>query len=225
MAHQTSLPFHPVLSDWFAETFGEPTQVQLQAWESIGRGCHTLIAAPTGSGKTLAALLPCLNRVIQQPNKPSRRGVRIIYITPLKALNNDIHHHALRFVEQLEVRASERGEEWPGVRSEVRTGDTSPSKRAAILRNPPELLVTTPESLYLLLTSDKGRSILETVEHVIVDEIHDLAADKRGAHLSLSLERLSARCIVPPQRIGVSATQKPLRGWRGFSAVGCRMGR
>ncbi|MFB9275020.1 DEAD/DEAH box helicase [Cohnella cellulosilytica] len=207
------IPFHPVLSGWFAETFGEPTDVQKQAWQAIAEGRHTLIAAPTGSGKTLAALLPCLDRVVRAKSDPSRReaaGVRILYITPLKALNNDIHHHALGFVEQLQARAEASGAAWPGIRSEVRTGDTSASKRAAILRRPPELLVTTPESLYLLLTSEKGRAILAAVEQVIVDEIHDVAADKRGAHLSLSLERLERLGGRPVQRIGVSATQNPL---------------
>jgi len=211
---RTTIPFHPVLSEWFSEAFGEPTDVQKQAWESIVTGRHTLIAAPTGSGKTLAALLPCLDRIAREKTDASRRkspaGVRILYITPLKALNNDIHHHALGFVEQMEARAIACGSEWPGIRCEVRTGDTSASKRAAILKRPPDLLVTTPESLYLLLTSDKGRSILHTVEQVIVDEIHDVAADKRGAHLSLSLERLVRLRGRQVQRIGVSATQNPL---------------
>jgi len=205
------LPFHPVISDWFAESFGDPTDVQREAWQSIGEGRHTLIAAPTGSGKTLAALLPCLDRLVREKSRSDLpTGVKILYITPLKALNNDIHHHALGFAEQLEDRAAGSGDGWPGIRCDVRTGDTSPSKRAAILRHPPDLLVTTPESLFLLLTSDKGRKILENVEQVIVDEIHDLAADKRGAHLSLTLERLAYRNANPIQRIGVSATQKPL---------------
>ncbi|MCD9020937.1 DEAD/DEAH box helicase [Cohnella sp. NL03-T5] len=185
----------------------------MQAWEAIRAGRHTLIAAPTGSGKTLAALLPCLDKLVQPRSghlATSQAGIRILYLTPLKALNNDIHHHALQFVEQLETRAVENGLEWPGIRCEVRTGDTSQSKRASILRNPPDLLITTPESLFIMLTSAKGRAILETVEQIIVDEIHDLAADKRGSHLSLTIERLTHRCIQQPQRIGVSATQKPL---------------
>ncbi|WP_246016668.1 DEAD/DEAH box helicase [Cohnella phaseoli] len=198
--------------------------MQKQAWQAIMEGRHTLIAAPTGSGKTLAALLPCLDRIVSAKSAPSPRnsassasGVRVLYITPLKALNNDIHHHALGFVEQLQARAEACGAQWPGIRSEVRTGDTSASKRAAILKRPPDLLVTTPESLYLLLTSDKGRAILGTVEQVIVDEIHDVAADKRGAHLSLSLERLvHLRGGRPVQRIGVSATQNPLERVAAF---------
>ncbi|MFC4601233.1 DEAD/DEAH box helicase [Cohnella hongkongensis] len=213
-AFEGRLPFHPLLSEWFAETFGAPTDVQRQAWQAIGEGRHTLIAAPTGSGKTLAALLPCLDRLLRAER--STPGVRILYLTPLKALNNDIHHHAVGFVEQLRERAEASGAQWPGIRSEVRTGDTSASKRAAILRRPPELLVTTPESLYLLLTSDKGRAILATVEQVIIDEIHDVAADKRGAHLSLSLERLVRLRGRPVQRIGVSATQNPLERVAAF---------
>jgi ATP-dependent Lhr-like helicase len=207
------LPFHPVINEWFTESFGEPTDVQRLAWHSIGEGNHTLIAAPTGSGKTLAALLPCIDKLTRSARDTQderAKGVKILYLTPLKALNNDIHHHAVQFVEQLDRLAKESDAAWPGIRCEVRTGDTSASKRASILRNPPELLITTPESLFLLLTSAKGREILEHVDQVIVDEIHDLAADKRGSHLSVSLERLTLRCGIPPQRIGVSATQKPL---------------
>lgn len=211
MTEASKLPFHPVLSAWFASTFGEPTDVQTRAWASICAGDHTLIAAPTGSGKTLAALMPCLDRIVAGRTDSHRRSVlRTLYVTPLKALNNDIHHHVTGFAAQLDAWAAERGEAWPGIRSEVRTGDTTSAKRASMLRNPPDLLVTTPESLYLLLTSVKGRDMLSTVEQVIVDEIHDLAADKRGSHLSLSLERLVELCAKPVQRIGVSATQKPL---------------
>lgn len=200
--------FHPLLADWFADAFGEPTDVQLKAWKSIQDGRHTLIAAPTGSGKTLAALLPCLDGIAKSAS--SEPGVRVLYITPLKALNNDIHHHVLQFVDELEARAAAEGRDWPGIRCAVRTGDTSPSQRSAMLRRPPDVLVTTPESLFLLLASDKGRAMLRTVRQTIVDEIHDLAAGKRGAHLALSLERLEEACGRPVQRIGVSATQKPL---------------
>lgn len=207
------LSFHPVLSQWFEATFGEPTDIQTRAWAAIGAGDHTLIAAPTGSGKTLAALLPCFDLIARRagPGGRSRQAVlRTLYITPLKALNNDIQHHVAAFAGQLEAWAAERGMDWPGIRGEVRTGDTTAAMRASILRRPPDLLVTTPESLYLLLTSVKGRDMLRTVERVIVDEIHDLAADKRGSHLSISLERLAAACGHRVQRIGVSATQQPL---------------
>lgn len=220
MPNKSLKSFHPVVSSWFQNVFGEPTDVQRQAWASIMEGRHTLIAAPTGSGKTLAALLPCLNAVVTNKleSGPRERGVRLLYITPLKALNNDIQHHVLAFAEQLEEEALRSGHSWPGIASGVRTGDTPSSKRAAMVRRPPELLITTPESLYILLTSGQGRGMLRTVSHVIVDEIHDLAGDKRGAHLSLSLERLESLTGREVQRIGVSATQNPL--WRVAQFLG-----
>ena len=200
-----------------------PTPVQLEAWASIMDNQHTLIAAPTGSGKTLAALLPCLDKLVrdkinavQDPGRTWTPGVRVLYVTPLKALNNDIQYHLVGFIEALDRHSavasalSQATAEWPGIRSAVRTGDTPSHERAKMMRKPPDVLVTTPESLYLLLTSGKGRDILHTVETVIVDEIHSLAGDKRGAHLSLTLERLSALAEKPVGRIGVSATQKPL---------------
>ena len=215
-------PFHPALASWFRDTFGEPTNVQQEAWASIRSGRHTLIAAPTGSGKTLAALLPCLDDAVRHKlaagagngvaSKASNAGigVQVLYITPLKALNNDIHHHVIGFAETIDRMAAHSGDAWPGLRAAVRTGDTTSSQRASMLRRPPEVLITTPESLFILLTSEKGRHMLRTVRQVIVDEIHDVAGDKRGAHLSLSLERLAALCPQPVQRIGVSATQKPM---------------
>nr|WP_202887651.1 DEAD/DEAH box helicase [Cohnella zeiphila] len=200
--------FHPVLAEWFTASFGDPTDVQTRAWPLIAAGRHTLIAAPTGSGKTLAALLPCLNRIASEPTAAA--GVRVLYVTPLKALNNDIHHHVLGFVEELHALAAAGGRNWPGIRCAVRTGDTTSSQRSAMLKRPPDVLVTTPESLFLLLGSEKGRAMLATVRQTVVDEIHDLAGGKRGAHLALSLERLDELCGTPVQRIGVSATQKPL---------------
>ena len=209
--HSPLGPFHPVLAAWFTGAFGQPTPVQVDAWQAIREGHHTLIAAPTGSGKTLA-LLPCLDRIVQakQADEPARAGVRVVYVTPLKALNNDIHHHIEDFVTAIDEAASAAGTSWPGLRSAVRTGDTKSSQRAAMLRQPPDVLVTTPESLYILLTSEKGRDMLRTTEQVIVDEIHNLASDKRGSHMSLTLERLVHSCGRPIQRIGVSATQRPL---------------
>ncbi len=211
MDAESPIGFHPLLAAWFGQTFGEPTEVQLRAWASIGAGAHTLIAAPTGSGKTLAALLPCLDRIVtgKEQDGPAR-GVKLLYVTPLKALNNDIHHHVVGFIDQLERTAAEAGLPWPGLTVGVRTGDTAQSTRASMLRKPPDVLVTTPESLYILLTSLKGRDMLRTVRHVIVDEIHDLAEGTRGLHLSVTLERLVAWCGRSPQRIGVSATQKPI---------------
>ncbi|MWC28073.1 DEAD/DEAH box helicase [Paenibacillus sp. MMS18-CY102] len=219
--------FHPVITEWFTAAFGEPTDVQVRSWQSIHDRQHTLIAAPTGSGKTLAALLPCLDAVVREKlmsrsnagiereaeSKPVfKPGVRVLYLSPLKALNNDVHDHLLAFISAIDKLAAERETDWPGIRCAVRTGDTPSSQRASMAKRPPEVLLTTPESLYILLTSAGGRDMLRTVQHVIVDEIHDLAADKRGSHLSLSLERLVHLCGRPVQRIGVSATQKPL--WR-----------
>jgi ATP-dependent Lhr-like helicase len=206
---------HPALADWFRDKFGEPTDIQRRAWGPITGGEHVLLAAPTGSGKTLAALLPCLNRIVQaNRNDAQPPGVRLLYVTPLKALNNDIHEHLLGFLRELKPygrRYEERtGERWSDIRTGVRTGDTTQSTRASMLRNPPDVLVTTPESLFLLLASAKARQMLRTVEQVIVDEIHDLAADKRGMHLSVTLERLERLCGRPLQRIGVSATMKPM---------------
>lgn len=208
---------HSLLAEWFRSRYGEATDVQIRAWEAIDAGNNTLIAAPTGSGKTLAALLPCLNDIMEAkaPSKPGEAGdrsskTRILYITPLKALNNDIYDHLTGYVEELDRLAKEKERDWPGIRSAVRTGDTPSSKRAAMLKRPPDVLVTTPESFYILLTSEKGRGMLRGVETVIVDEIHSLAADKRGSHLSLSLERLELLCGRKLRRIGVSATQKPL---------------
>ena len=212
---EIDIPFHPVIGAWFANTFGQPTDVQIRSWNQIRAGEHTLIAAPTGSGKTLAALLPCLDRIIRckagnEEGGKSSRGVKVLYVTPLKALNNDIHHHLFRFAAEMSGTAKETGIVWSGLSIGVRTGDTTQSTRASMLRNPPDLLITTPESLYLMLTSRKSREILRTVEQVVVDEIHHLASDKRGVHLSISLERLTGLCGRNLQRIGVSATQKPL---------------
>ncbi|MFD0694164.1 DEAD/DEAH box helicase [Paenibacillus sp. GCM10027628] len=207
-------PFHPILKAWFASRFGDPTDVQKQAWRQIASGAHTLISSPTGSGKTLAALLPCLDGVAKskQSSEDYAPGVRVLVVTPLKALNNDIHDHLLHFMQEIEDVAAAAGETaaWPGIAVGVRTGDTKQSTRASMLRQPPDVLVTTPESLYLLLTSPRAREMLKSVEQTIVDEIHDLAADKRGMHLSLTLERLAAWCGRSVQRIGVSATQKPI---------------
>ena len=206
--------FHPLITQWFHTQYGKPTDVQIRSWKAIQSGLHTLIAAPTGSGKTLAALLPCLSRILQDKEEgneaSSARYVKLLYITPLKALNNDIHHHVIGYIAQLKEKAEAQSLSWNGLSVGVRTGDTSQSSRAAMLRNPPDVLVTTPESLYLLLTSPKGRNMLKHVQWCIVDEIHDLAGDRRGLHLSVTLERLTEWIGSSPQRIGVSATQKPI---------------
>ncbi|GGA05691.1 DEAD/DEAH box helicase [Paenibacillus marchantiophytorum] len=208
--------FHPILTAWFSSRFGEPTDVQKQAWNAIRTRAHTLISSPTGSGKTLAALLPGMDQVVhtkQALGDAYVPGVRVLVVTPLKALNNDIHDHLIHFTGEIEALAASLNHEtaWRGLRVGVRTGDTPQSTRASMLKQPPDLLVTTPESLYLLLTSSRARDMLKSVEQIVVDEIHDLAADKRGMHLSLTLERLGAWCGRSVQRIGVSATQKPIQ--------------
>ncbi|MDD9269916.1 DEAD/DEAH box helicase [Paenibacillus sp. GCM10023248] len=209
--------FHPILQLWFTSRFGEPTDVQKQAWQQIRSGTHTLISSPTGSGKTLAALLPCMDSALHKKQREGdsyAAGVRVLVVTPLKALNNDIHDHLFHFMREIEELVAtltlDTQEDWQGLRVGVRTGDTTQSTRASMLKHPPDLLVTTPESLYLLLTSPRAREMLKSVEQIVVDEIHDLAADKRGMHLSLTLERLDAWCGRAVQRIGVSATQKPI---------------
>ncbi|WP_246067227.1 DEAD/DEAH box helicase [Paenibacillus koleovorans] len=207
---------HPVVRGWFLEKFGRPTDVQRRAWPAIQDGAAVLIAAPTGSGKTLSAILPCLDRIAVQKldalaeEGKRRKGVKLLYITPLKALNNDIHHHLFGFLAEMDAYAAHRQLDWSGISVGIRTGDTTQSTRASMIKHPPDVLVTTPESLYLLLASEKAREMLRTVERIIVDEIHQVAADKRGLHMSVSLERLAEWCGREPQRIGVSATIRPL---------------
>ena len=196
--------FHPAVRSWFEARFGEPTQPQRDGWPSIREGRHTLIAAPTGSGKTLAAFLSAIDSLFSGGDLPDE--TRILYVSPLRALSNDVQKNLQGPLS--EIRAADPA--LPEVRVLVRTGDTPQSERTAMARRPPHILVTTPESLYLLLTSEGGRGVVKTVRTVIVDEIHALARDKRGSHLALSLERLEALAGRPVQRIGLSATQKPL---------------
>lgn len=200
--------FHPVVRAWFEERFGAPTPPQVQGWPAIAAGRSALILAPTGSGKTLAAFLKCLDQLYQENIRPDA-GVQVLYISPLKALNNDIYKNLEVPLRGIEAKASELGVSLPRLTTAVRTGDTPQKDRAAMLRRPPHLLITTPESLYLMLTS-KARQMLRTVRYVIVDEIHAVCATKRGVHLSLSLERLEAITAQSPVRIGLSATQRPL---------------
>jgi ATP-dependent Lhr-like helicase len=198
--------FHPAVARWFRERLGEPTAPQREGWPAIRAGENTLIAAPTGSGKTLAAFLSAIDGLLRCQALPDE--TRVLYVSPLKALASDVQKNLE--LPLAEIRAGCPG--LPDVRVLVRTGDTPAKARASMLRRPPHILVTTPESLYILLTSEGGRRILRTVKTVIVDEIHALARDKRGSHLALSLERLEALCAAqaPLQRIGLSATQKPL---------------
>ncbi|HEX9295325.1 MAG TPA: DEAD/DEAH box helicase, partial [Polyangiaceae bacterium] len=179
--------FHPAVQAWFSERLGEPTAPQREGWPSIRAGRNTLIAAPTGSGKTLAAFLSAIDRLLAAGSDLADE-THVLYISPLKALASDIQKNLERPLAEIRERAPGL----PDVRVLVRTGDTPAKARASMLRKPPHILVTTPESLYILLTSEGGRRILRTVRTVIVDEIHALARDKRGSHLSLSLERLEA---------------------------------
>lgn len=196
--------FHPTVRDWFAREVGEPTEPQVRGWPAIADGKHVLIAAPTGTGKTLAAFLWALDGLLRR-GEALQPATQVLYVSPLRALSNDVQKNLSGPLAQLRALDPTL----PDVRVQVRTGDTTASQRASMVRKHPHVLVTTPESLYILLTSDSGRGMLRSVRTVIVDEIHALARDKRGSHLALSLERLD-RLTGGCQRIGLSATQKPI---------------
>src|ERR1043166_7588683 len=203
--------FHPVIARWFAERLGEPTPAQVRGWEAIRRGADTLIAAPTGSGKTLAAFLISLDQLLRESlagGLPDE--VRVVYVSPLKALSADIHKNLAEPRREIRRLADELGLGAPHLTAAVRSGDTSPAERLAMLKTPPHILVTTPESLYLLLTAERSRAMLRTARLVIVDEIHAVIETRRGAHLALSLERLDHVAGRRLQRVGLSATQKPI---------------
>jgi len=203
--------FSAPVRDWFSSTFGEPTPPQREGWPAIASGSDTLICAPTGSGKTLSAFLWSIDRLVKNAaygDLPDETTV--IYVSPLKALGNDIQKNLDEPLRQIRELAAATGLELPEIRVAVRTGDTPASERTAMLKRPPHILITTPESLYILLTADKSRRFLSTAKAVIVDEIHAIAQDKRGAHLALTLERLDRAAGHRLQRIGLSATQKPI---------------
>jgi len=208
--------FHPLVSRWFLDAIGEPTAAQRRGWEAIRSGRHTLIAAPTGSGKTLAAFLTTIDDLVREGTEsPLPDEVRVVYVSPLKALSADIHKNLAEPRKALRHLAEVSGQQIPRITAAVRTGDTTSSERAAMLRTPPHILVTTPESLYLLLTAERSRQMLRTSRTVIVDEIHAVIGSRRGAHLAVTLERLESLCREdggqsPLQRIGLSATQKPI---------------
>ncbi|KTC73790.1 helicase, DEAD/DEAH box family [Legionella birminghamensis] len=202
---------HPLIKEWFVNQFETPTAPQIEGWPGILAGQHTLISAPTGSGKTFAAFLVCIDRLVRAAAAGELSNqTEVIYISPLKALGNDIQKNLLGPLKQIQQQAISAGIDMPEIRVAVRTGDTPAKERQSMLKKPPHILVTTPESFYLLLTAEKSRSLLSTVKTVIVDEIHALVNSKRGSHLALSLERLERLSKQLPVRIGLSATQKPI---------------
>ena len=228
---------HPVVQEWFVERFGTPTEPQEQGWPEILKGRPVLISAPTGSGKTLAAFLICIDQLIRKAIEGRLSGeTEVVYVSPLKALSNDIQKNLKAPLREIQQLAFARGYLSTEIRTAVRTGDTLPAERRAMLKRPPHILVTTPESLYILLTAEKSRNNLRRVRTVIVDEIHAIADDKRGSHLALTLERLDALVrgenrLAPgsfaigqadaPQRIGLSATQNPIELVADFLGGAC----
>src|SRR5205807_3113450 len=206
-----SFQFHPAVERWFQQTFGSPTEPQVRGWPAIQSGRHVLISAPTGSGKTLAAFLASLDALFRQGAEGDLPDeTQVVYVSPLKALSNDIRKNLQEPLAGIRALLGQTNGRELDVRAEVRTGDTTAAQRQALIKKPPHILVTTPESLYLLLTSDSGRRMLSTVRTLILDEIHAIVDDRRGAHLALSVERLAALTKPPLQRIGLSATQKPI---------------
>ena len=209
--------FHPVIQRWFSERFQAPTEAQAQGWDAVAQGRHTLIAAPTGSGKTLAAFLTCIDDLVRQGIREALPdATQVVYVSPLKALSNDIQKNLATPLAEISALAEEQGCPLPEIVTAVRTGDTPASERQRLAKRPPHILITTPESLYILLTSESGRRGLKQVKTLIVDEIHAVADDKRGSHLSLSLERLCHLAEGPVTRIGLSATQRPIEEMARF---------
>ena len=203
--------FHPLVQAWFGSRFDSPTRAQALGWPAIAQGRHTLIAAPTGSGKTLAAFLTCLDGLVRaglDGGLPER--TEVVYVSPLKALSNDIRRNLADPLAGITALAQSDGTPLPEIRAAVRTGDTLASQRQAMAKRPPHVLITTPESLYILLTSESGRKALRGVRTLILDELHAVAGNKRGSHLSLSVERLCELADGPVTRIGLSATQRPI---------------
>ncbi len=203
--------FHPAVGAWFEKELGSPTEVQERAWPEIRKGSNVLIAAPTGSGKTLAAFLSAIDDLVKEGLEfglPDR--TQIVYVSPLKALSNDIENNLQRPLRGIMDELAAMGLPEVDIRAQVRTGDTPSAVRTRMTKNPPHILITTPESLYLLLTGKNGREMLSDVKTLIVDEIHAMVGSKRGSHLSLTAERLEALVPEKLRRIGLSATQKPI---------------
>ena len=203
--------FHPAVAAWFSRTFDAPTEAQIRAWPALAAGEHVLVAAPTGSGKTFAAFLSAIDQLVKEGLQgPLPDETRVVYVSPLKALSNDIQRNLEAPLQGIREELVALGLPDVEIRAVVRTGDTTQSERAGMRRRAPHIVVTTPESLYILLGSQSGRDMLATCRTVIVDEIHAIAGNKRGAHLALSLERLQALTGSALTRVGLSATQKPI---------------
>ena len=207
--------FHPLVGDWFTGRYGKPTEPQLRGWPAIRAGSDVLISAPTGSGKTLAAFSLCLDDLVRRAaaNELADETL-VVYVSPLKALTNDVRKNLELPLGELVALAEQQGLPLAEIRTAVRTGDTPAAERQRMLRKPPHILVTTPESLFIMLTAEKSRALFTNVRTVIVDEIHAMADDKRGSHLALTLARLDrlvqSAGAAKPQRIGLSATVRPL---------------
>ncbi|WP_446830026.1 DEAD/DEAH box helicase [Candidatus Foliamicus sp.] len=212
MTHNPVLDsFHGVIRDWFRSSFDSPTPVQQGAWPALAAGRHALLAAPTGSGKTLAGFLAVIDELLRRAQAGQLPNcTQVVYVSPLRALSTDVRRNLRQPLEGIDAKLQALGEAPSGLSAGLRTGDTTPAERRKLLKNPPHILVTTPESLYLLLTADGGRRMLSDVRTVIVDELHAMAGNKRGAHLALTLERLQMLTGKPLRRIGMSATQRPL---------------
>ena len=219
--HADPLIFDPLVQEWFAAQFGSPTEPQIRGWPAIRDGGDVLISAPTGSGKTLAAFLICLDALVREARDGSLPDeTRVVYVSPLKALCNDVHKNLELPLAQIRELAERRGVSLAPIRTAVRTGDTPASERQRMGKHPPHILVTTPESLFILMTAERSRAMLRTTRTVIVDEIHAMADDKRGSHLALSLARLDALTPTRAQRIGLSATVKPIEEVAKFLSAG-----
>jgi len=203
--------FDPIVQKWFTGRFGSPTEPQKLGWGRIASGRDVLISAPTGSGKTLAAFLICIDRLVRAARAQTLADeTQIVYVSPLKALSNDVHKNLEVPLAEIAALAESEGTPFMPIRSAVRTGDTPMPERQRMIKKPPHILVTTPESLFILLTAEKSREMLKTTSTMIVDEIHAIADDKRGSHLALSLARFDALTGQRAQRIGLSATVKPI---------------
>src|SRR4051812_47155410 len=211
MSHPDPVVFDPLVREWFSAHFGSPTQPQTQGWPAIRAGGDVLISAPTGSGKTFAAFLICLDALVREARTGSLPDeTRVVYVSPLKALSNDVHKNLEIPLAQIRELAELHGIPLAPIRTAVRTGDTPAGERQKMGKHPPQILVTTPESLFILMTAERSRAMLRTTRTVIVDEIHAIADDKRGSHLSLTIARLDALTQARAQRIGLSATVKPI---------------